>query len=723
MVVRTLESAQPERAWGARARSASPAGWPAGSTAGSQVGSVVAAHKAARVEPGLRSRVAIRLVGSFEVDCDGVPRRAGAVGGKARTLLKLLAVSRGRTVPIDQIVQVLWQGNPPKRPPENVATLVSRLRRVLGAGAVTGGRAGYRLGEPPAVGVDIDAASALVAEAERRLTAGEPDAARVAAEAALEILGSGLALEEEPYAEWAEPARSDAAWLLRRTRHAAATAALRTADPAAARLITQQAVAADPLNEAAHRLLMRAEAATGEPARALMAYERLRAALAAELGTDPDRETRALHLAILRERVPGAASATAPANGWTAALVTAPRPERGTASAPAAGLAPADVGCPEAAARASGTMAGREAEVSRVLRAWSAATSGTPEMVLVAGEAGAGKSRLAAELARIIESAGGSVLRARCYEAERSLFLQPFVDALTPQMTRFTGVVLRRLLGERAADLAAVVPAAAAVLAAASALDAPPEIHAECDKRRRAYEAVAAVLRGLAATKAILLVLDDLHGAGPATLELVHYIARRCERAKLLVLATVRPEEGPEVLHALDGLATRIDLGPLPREAVARLATASGQAEEADRLFRRTRGHPLFVAEMLRGMAAGEPGIPGPLRTAVLARVRRLGERTERLLRAASTLDRAFDPVMLGEMLDLSPCTAAQYCERALTARVLVVTGGRYEFANELIRELLYETTPIPTRLVHRRQKATIRAADHGRYCHVDGRR
>ncbi|GAA3815827.1 hypothetical protein GCM10022226_40730 [Sphaerisporangium flaviroseum] len=267
------------------------------------------------------SGVLIRLAGTFAVERDGVPCPRALIGGRARTLLQLLTVERCHAVPAAHIVDVLWDGNPPKRPADNIATLVSRLRRTLGPAAVTGGRRGYRLGEVPAVTVDLDEAAALVAEAEHRLAvdaaslangstapaehegapAGKEAAlAGVAAARALALLGCGTVLGEEADAQWVTSAQGEAEDLLRRARHAAAAAGLRTGRPADGRRTVEAAVAADPFDEAAYRLLMRAHAASGEPARALLVYKRLRDTLAAELGTDPAVETRDLHLAILR---------------------------------------------------------------------------------------------------------------------------------------------------------------------------------------------------------------------------------------------------------------------------------------------------------------------------------------------------------------------------------------------------------------------------------------
>ncbi len=121
----------------------------------------------------------ITLIGGLAVERDGTVLPTGEVGSrKARTVLKVLAAQRGRLVPMDRLVEVLWVGRPPADAAANVATLVSRLRASLGAGVIDGGRGGYRLVTGAAVIVDLDEATALVAEAETRLAAAQPGVRR-----------------------------------------------------------------------------------------------------------------------------------------------------------------------------------------------------------------------------------------------------------------------------------------------------------------------------------------------------------------------------------------------------------------------------------------------------------------------------------------------------------------------------------------------------------------
>jgi len=620
-----------------------------------------------------RGAVRLRVLGPFAVEVGGEPSTFPPTAGrKARTLLKLLAVEPGRLVPADRALEVLWPDGPPARPMENLAVLVSRLRSWLGSSAVEGGREGYRLGA--GVAVDVALAEALTERAESSLASGHAGVALGAAEQACALLSAGPALEDEPYAAWAEPARAEQTRLLRRARLAHAAAALAAEEPARAAASAAAGVADDPLDEEMARRLMAAYRDAGEPARALEAYAGLRAALARELGTDPSPDTEALHVALLRgEPLPAA-------------------PEPGT---------------PGPAAR-TGPLVERDAELAAMRGAWGTAVTGRPSVLLVVGEAGIGKTSLAEALAGDVEASGGRVLRARCYEAERSLFLQPLVDAVTPAVQALAPHRLRDVAGPHAEALAALLPSAAL------ALGPPAETgHRAEETRRRAFEALLHLLRRLAETAPVVLLLDDLHDAGATTVEAVHYLARRATGARLLVLCTLRPEEGSAALATLGEVASALEPAPLTPRGVALLAEHAGLGEHADAVAASTRGHPFFVAEVLRGLGDGDGPVPESLQAAVLDRVARAGKPVERVLRAAAVLSAQVDPATVAALLEVRQEDAAGPCEQALEARLLAVTGRAYEFANDIIREVLYDTTPAPTRLVWHRRAADLAGANH----------
>jgi DNA-binding SARP family transcriptional activator/tetratricopeptide (TPR) repeat protein len=635
---------------------------------------------------GVTAQLELHLAGVFGVVRDGVQLAdSGLRSRKARTLLKLLTVERPRLVSVDRIAEVLWAGDPPAEPAQHVATLVSRLRRVLGPDVICGGRQGYQLSGNPRIVVDLDEAARLTSHAEQELGSA-PALASAAAGRAVELLSPGVALAEEPD-EWAEPARQGLRGLLRRARHALAGAWLATGAPDLAARVAGEAMADDPFDERAHRLFMSACAAAGERARALETYARLRSRLAEELGADPAPDTNDLYLAILRQHSPGDPGQRDGSLAQPAVRRTASRhPTRGLDSS-----------------AASRGLVGRDREAGELTAAWAKAIGGESGVVLVIGEAGIGKTRLAEALAAEAASTGAIVLPSRCYETERSLFLQPVVEALLPVVTGLPAVELRQMLGDDAPHFAALVPEAAAVLG-----PMPVERVAVDMQRRQAFHSVTAFLRGLAERNPVLVVLDDLQYAGQSTIEFVHYLGRHAGGTRLLVIATVRAEHDAEVGAALAVVARRVEVGPLGADAIEQLARQAGQAGLADRILRQTRGHTLFVVEVLQALAEGGSGLPESLRSAVQERTRRLGTAAEQLLRAAAVLGAAVDPATTAALAGVPPAAALRHCELALQARLLVTAGRCFEFANDLICEALYVTTPEPIRLAYHQHAADL---------------
>jgi len=667
---------------------------------------------------GQQANLRVQVLGVLAVAVDGreVPPHELA-SRKGRTLLKLLLARRGEVVPADVLVEALWAGRPPADPDGNLATLVSRLRAVLGPEVLAGDRHGWRFVAGPRVEVDVEEAERLAGEAEARL-AGEPALALAAAERALALLGRGPFLADEPDADWALPARREAERLAAGVRRLGWDAALALGDHARALAHAEAAAAADPLDESAWRAVMLAQASAGEPAAALAAYERLRQTLAEELGTDPSTESRTIHLAILRGDPVTAPSAPAP--GTARNLPVPGRVPRWGSVADPEGARPRLSTAPARAAesRAGGAGAGvvdagfvgREAELADLSRAWEAAVGRRPQLVLVAGEAGIGKTRLVGALAELAGATGGLVVQARCYEAERSLFLQPLAEAVRAAALALPPARLAAAAGDAAGTLAELVPELRRLVDLPGYERAPAEL-----ERRRSFEAVTAFVRGLAAQQPLLLAVDDLHQAGASTLELLHFLLRRLAGDRLLLVATVRAEEGADALAALADVGRVLELGPLPAAAVAELAGRFGVADLAGEVLERARGHSLFTVESLRAAAEGgrdRAAVPASLRDAVLTRARRAGPEVEALLRAAVVVGAAFDLEVVAGLLDLPVEEAAARAERAMGARLLVEddAGAGYRFANDLVREVLYQTSPRPTRVTRHRRLAAMLA-------------
>ena len=374
--------------------------------------------------------VRIRLASAVAVDVDGRTLDGRELGSrKARTLLALLAAERGRLVPLDRVVDVLWPEDPPGDPAANVSTLVSRSRRLLGDALVAAPGRAYGLLDGGPWSVDLDEASGWLDEAEadgrRRARPGRGRGAP----------GPRRARRPAGPASTSRTPRGCCRCGGRPTRCAAGRRhlladALTPVDPAEAARVAAAAVRADPFDEQAVRDLMRAQVADGRTAAALSTYDGLVRLLREELGADPDRATADLHLAVLRET--------------------------GT---PATGA--------EARPAARPTLVGREAELAVLDRAWTAAGGGSGGLYLVEGEAGIGKTRLLDALADVAGRTGGAGARlplpphgALAVPAALRRRAPPGAAGPREVAAAGAGARPRRRLGRAAPELALLVPAA-----------------------------------------------------------------------------------------------------------------------------------------------------------------------------------------------------------------------------------------------------------------------
>jgi DNA-binding SARP family transcriptional activator len=505
----------------------------------------------------------LRVFGELRVDGLGTHE----VGSrKARTLLAVLALAEGRPVTNDALAEAVWGDALPAGPADQLGVLVSRLRRVLGADRIRRAGGGYAL---DADRLDRTELSRGLAEAARRLAAGEAGAALSAARSAL-ALASGELLAGESGA-WVDVERERVRRELARGAHVVAESALAVGDAAAATAAAQDALDADPYDEAALRLLMRAHVAAGRPASALAAFAGMRERLADELGADPDPATRELHERVLRERERPVASATA------------------------------------------GALPGRDRELVALSGLLAEVAAGGRRVAAVVGEPGIGKSALVAALADRVRG-GATVLRGGCDPLGRDLPLQPVLDGLEALLRERGREAAARCLGEDAALVAPLLGAPVATPAPVLPGDSP-------DVRSRLLAALLRVL-DRAATGPALVVVDDVHAADPATLEWLRFAARRGER--LLLVTTSR---GPVADAPAPDL--RIDLPPL--DAAAARLVAGGELD--DGVWERSGGNPLLLLALLRG--GGRDGVPRTVSDAVAADLAALGDAAVTLRAAA----------------------------------------------------------------------------------------
>jgi tetratricopeptide (TPR) repeat protein len=327
------------------------------------------------------------------------------------------------------------------------------------------------------------------------------------------------------------------------------------------------------------------------------------------------------------------------------------------------------------------------------------------------------------------------VLLGRCTEAEGAPPYLPFIEALESFLGEQPTEVLRERLGEDAPIVAKLLPQITARL---PDLPPPPELPAESE-RYMLFQAVAALLRGIAEESGLLLVLEDLHWADKPSLLLLQHLARQLQGSRLLVLGLYRDVEVDskhplfEVLADLgrDRLFERISLSGLPVEEVRTLLTTVSEQEApeafARALYQQTEGNPFFVEETLRhlvqegviyrsdagwtsDLTVSEMRLPEGVKEAIVHRLARLSDACHSLLREAAVLGREFRHGLLAHLTGKNEEELLDLVEEALSSVVLEEAPGRqlaYSFTHALTRQTLLEES---SRV--RRQRLHLRAAD-----------
>ncbi len=669
------------------------------------------------------TRMEIRLLGPLDALDGGRPLALGAP--RSRALLAVLALSPGRVVPSSRLIDDLWGEVIPGSAAKMVQIHVSQLRKALPAGVLVTRSPGYLI-DLPAEAVDLGRAEAGIAAGRAALAAGDPGRAA-------ELLGAALALWRGPaLTEFPEPFAAGEARRIEELRLAATEDRI-AADLALGRhpdVVAEVTalIERNPLRERLRELAMLALYRSGRQAEALAAYRDARRTLGDELGIEPSEALRELERRILRQD--------------PALTLRAPSPAGG----PAPGVRP----------RRSSPVVGRLTEAGSLDAHLGRALAGERQVVVLSGEAGAGKTTLVEAFLAGPGAVAARVGRGQCVEQHGAP--EPYMPVL-----QMLGDLCRGPGGEEVVE---VLAGWAPTWLVQMPWLVGEDDHARLRERvvgatpqRMLREAVEAV-HELAARRPLVMVLEDLHWSDPSSLDLVGALARRHDPAPLLAVLTVRSADATtreHPVHALvremvpRGLASEIALPALGEDDVrdylaARLPGVSLPRDVSRTLRERTAGNPLFLEKAVDAWIeqrtvreeAGawrleaDPGelawtVPSSVRQLIRQRLLTLAEPDRRLLEAGSVAAPEFAAALVADACGMPDEEAEERCRAMAADAVFLVARGpevwpdgtvseRFGFSHALCHEVLYEDLPAGRR-------ARLHAAVGGRLERAHGTR
>ena len=590
---------------------------------------------------------------------------------KQRALVAALALSAGRAVPVDTIVDLLWGDTPPAGVAGTLQAYVSGLRRVLEPDRPSRAPAtvlvtvspGYALRLAPGA-VDAERFERVVDEEHRRvqLVSGEGPPVLSADELGecVDRLDEALRLwRGTPYVELddapsavAERTRLEELRLVALEDRAVAGLALGRHSTVAADL--EVMTAAHPLRERLWGLRALALTRSGRQADALEVLREVREVLAGELGIEPGPELRELQTAVLRQD---------PSLEWVAP------PHR--PGAPVVALRPRP-SAPEPTAGPEWPMVGRDHDLAALEEAWHRAAGGVATYAVLTGEPGIGKSRLAAELVAIARQDGAQVCVGRCSQDDGAPPLWPWAQVLEG-------------LGRQL-----------------------PSTDGDATAQFAAFEQIVRTVREAARESPLVVGLDDLHWADPCSLRVLRLLAETAADEPLLVLVTWRDSPEPtgdladvaETLarrHAVRRALTGLSADDVA-EVFATVARNRPNDEQAGALVERTDGNPFFVVEYAR--LAGERADlsrllteerpPAGVHEVLVRRLARLPESTVATLRTAALIGRRFDAPTLARATGIDEDGLLDVVEPAEAVGLVRDVGvERFAFAHALVRDTL----------------------------------
>jgi len=379
---------------------------------------------------------------------------------------------------------------------------------------------------------------------------------------------------------------------------------------------------------------------------------------------------------------------------------------------------------------------GRESERAELRRCLDQAARGQGTLVMIGGEPGVGKTRLAEELAAEARQRGLLALTGHCYEMEGAPPYIPFVEMLEATARVVPAAALREALGDAAPEVAKLMPELRRLFPdIAAPLELPPE-----QERRYLFNSMQEFMERSGRVQPLLLVLEDLHWADDSTLLLLQHIAQRLQEMPLLIVGTYRDVEldvARPLARALEEflrqrLAHDLTLKRLPEAGVeAMLRALSGQQPPpplVQAVYRETEGNPFFVEEVFHHLAAegklldaqgrwradlsiSELEVPRGVRLVIGRRLERVSEDCRRVLTTAAVIGRGFGFELLEALGEVEADVLLDAVDEGERAHLITSAGdgreARFTFAHELIRQTLLSGLSLP-----RRQRMHLRVAE-----------
>jgi DNA-binding CsgD family transcriptional regulator len=342
---------------------------------------------------------------------------------------------------------------------------------------------------------------------------------------------------------------------------------------------------------------------------------------------------------------------------------------------------------------------GRAEELQRLAATLDRAEQDQPQLVLLAGDAGVGKTRLLLEFADRAQQRGSQVLTGGCVElGDIGLAYLPVVDALR-------GLVDDPEEAELVAEVAMTAPGLGRLLPEVARSGPTGALAGDGLEQLQVFDAVRALLLRRSQRSPVVLVLEDLHWADRASRDLIAFLARTLRSGRVLLLASYRSDE----LHRRHPLrpllgelvrlpgVERIELAPFSRaelaeqlEAIAGLPLA---ADQLGRIYERSEGNPFYAEELLAaGAGDADVGLPSALADVLLTRVQRLSEPAQQMLRVTAVAGRRVSHRLLAEVAGRSEAELERGLREGIGAGVLVTDSatGTYAFRHALLQEAVY---------------------------------